>query len=143
MDLSIKLEDTRLYIRVAGLVKTPKGYLFEERKGQYIFPIGGKIKLGETSKEAAIREIIEEIGFVTKELKSRGAIENHYTNMSDGEKVQEICFVYEVEEEFTGQVPGEFVEIQIQDIDKHVVKPLPIVEILKDGTKSFKHIIIK
>lgn len=143
MDLSVKLEDTRLYIRVAGLVKSPKGYLFENRAGKYIFPIGGKIKLGETSKEAAMREIEEEIGFKVSTLKSRGVIENHYTNMSDGEKVQEICFVYEVDEIFTGSIPGEFVEVKIEDLGNHTVKPDAILEILKSEGGSINHLIIK
>lgn len=142
MDLQIKLQDTTLKIRVAGLVKTSKGYLFEknEEKG-YIFTIGGKIMLNESSEEAVKREIKEEIGMDVKEVRLRSVIENFYGVEPD--KVQEICFVYEVEEEFTGTVPPEFLEISSEEIDKNDIRPSSIIEILKSDKDRFKHFTIK
>ena len=72
MDLQIKLQDTTLKIRVAGLVKTSKGYLFEKNQEKgYVFTIGGKIMLNESSEDAIKREIEEEIGMNVKEIKLR------------------------------------------------------------------------
>jgi 8-oxo-dGTP pyrophosphatase MutT (NUDIX family) len=70
MDLSIPIQDTTLYIRVAGIIKTNSGYLFEWDKSRqsYIYTVGGKIKLNETSEEALKREVFEEIGFEFKKF---------------------------------------------------------------------------
>jgi 8-oxo-dGTP pyrophosphatase MutT (NUDIX family) len=142
MDLQIKLQDTTLKIRAAGLVKTSKGYLFEKNEGvEHVFPIGGKIMLNESSEEAIKREIKEEIGMDVKEVKLRSVIENFYGTSPD--KVHELCFVYEVQEEFTGTVPPEFVEVSFEDVDKNNIKPTSITEILKSENNSFKHFVIK
>lgn len=37
MDLSIKLEDTTLYVRVAALIRGVNGYLFEKKVAVVIF----------------------------------------------------------------------------------------------------------
>ena len=37
MDLSIKIQDTTLYIRVAGIIKTPNGFLFGKEEGYKLF----------------------------------------------------------------------------------------------------------
>jgi hypothetical protein len=51
--------------------------------------------------------------------------------------------VYEVQEEFTGTVPPEFVEVSFEDVDKNNIKPTSITEILKSENNSFKHFVIK
>lgn len=141
MDLSITVQDTRVNIRVAGLIKTAKGYIFEKSEKGYVFMLGGRVKLGESTHEAIVREIKEEIGMDSGNLTLRSVIENFYTN--NNEKVQEICFVYEINEVFTGIVPSEFVEVQIDDFKNYDIKPALIVEILKGERDSFKHIVVK
>ena len=141
MDLSIKVQDTTLNIRVAGLVKTTNGFLFEKSKNGYIFTIGGRVRVGESTHEALIREVMEEIGMKAEKVTLRSVIENFYT--SSNEKVQEICFVYEVDNEFTGAIPPEFIQVTVEDIDKYDVRPKPIIDLLKSEKGSFKHIIIK
>jgi 8-oxo-dGTP pyrophosphatase MutT (NUDIX family) len=141
MDLSIKLQDTKVKIRVAGLVKTAKGYLFEKSDKEYIFTLGGKIMLNESSKEAIIRETKEEIGMDVENLSLRGIIENFYGTGDD--KVHEICFVYEIDDLFTGEVPSEFVEVSMEDIQNHDIRPAPVVDILKSEKNSFKNIVVK
>lgn len=135
------IQDTRLNIRVVGLVKTAKGYLFEKSDKGYVFTLGGRVKVGETTREAMVREIKEEIGMESEGLTLRSVIENFYT--SDDKKVHEICFVYEIDEIFSGVVPPEFVEIQISDAGNYDIKPISIVEILKSEKGVFKHDIIK
>lgn len=142
MDLAINLDNKILYIRVAGLVRTEKGYIFSKHKHGYIFPIGGKIKLEESSDEALKREIMEEIGMEVKNYKLIGMLENIYTNVGDGERVHEICFVYMVEDVFAGELTDEFVEVGNKDFANFDIKPKPILKIL-ESKNNFEHIIIK
>ena len=141
MDITIKIEDMTLNIRVAAILKTSKGYLFEKSKNGYLFPVGGRVKLWESSEEAIKREIKEEIGMEISKMKLVSLIENFF--LVGEEKIQELCFVYEAEEEFAGAASSEFIEIRLEDIDKNDIRPSSIIEILKSEKGSFKHFIIK
>ncbi len=141
MDLSIKLENTTLYIRVAVLIKGTKGYLFEKSSKGYIFTVGGKVKLNESSLEAVIREVEEELGFTPKDLNLRATLENFYSN--NGEDVHEICFVYEVGDVYKLDIPKNFIEVAPEDINNHDVRPKPIIDLINNNNTSFKSIIIK
>jgi 8-oxo-dGTP pyrophosphatase MutT (NUDIX family) len=142
MDLSINLDNKILYIRVAGLVRTKNGFIFSNSKHGYIFPIGGKIKLEETSEEALKREIMEEIGMEVKNYRLVGMLENIYTNVGDGARVHEICFVYIVDDVFEGVLSEEFVEVAEEDFSKFDIKPKPILKIL-ESKNAFEHIVVK
>ncbi len=141
MDLSILVEDTIVYIRVAGIIKTPRGFLFEKSKKGHIRTLGGKVMLNETSEKAIKREIMEEIGMQIEELTLCSVIENLYT--TNVEKVHEICFVYKIGACFDGIISEGFIEVPIKDIDKYDIRPSSIVDILKSKEESFKHIIFK
>lgn len=142
MDLSILVEDTILYIKSMAIIRTPKGILFEKMADRYyIFPVGGKLMINENSKEAVIREVKEEIGMDIKDAKLCAVIENFFST-SEG-KQHEICFVYKVDEIFTGPVPEGFIEVAKEDLDKYEIKPTPIVEILKEESDDVRHFLIK
>jgi 8-oxo-dGTP pyrophosphatase MutT (NUDIX family) len=139
MDLSIPIEDTTLYIRVAVIIRTRKGFLLEQSEDGYLFTVGGKIKLNETSKEAAKREVEEEIGMQIEHMTLRSVIENLYTNK--GRKVHEICFVYSVDEFFKGEIPFGFVEVPMSEVDSFDIKPSSISDLLKVTGDEFRHTI--
>ena len=53
---------------------------YDELKQEYYYrPIGGGIEFGETSKEALIREVQEEINAKIEHVKYLGTIENIFT----------------------------------------------------------------
>ncbi|MCX6754516.1 MAG: NUDIX domain-containing protein [Candidatus Nomurabacteria bacterium] len=140
MDLSIPIQDTTLYIRVAGFIKTKNGLLFEQSKdGGYIFTIGGKIKLNENSEEAIKREVMEEIGLKVDDIKLCSIMENLYSKSN--KKTHEICFVYIVNNIFEGDIPKGFIEVKLDDINNFDVRPSSMVKILNDKDTLFKHII--
>ncbi len=141
MDLTTIINDTKLKIRVAGILSTPNGFLFEKSDGDYIFLTGGKIRANETSKQAMKREILEEVGIQVEDLTLCSILENLYK--TDTEKVHEICFVYKTDIVFNGAIPKGFVEVPIENIDKYDIRPSNIVEILKNKDSSFKHFVIK
>jgi 8-oxo-dGTP pyrophosphatase MutT (NUDIX family) len=141
MDLSIKLENTYLYIRVAVLIRSKKGYLFEKSSKGYMFTVGGKMKLNESSLEAVTREVEEELGFIPKDLKLRATLENFYVN--SGEGVHEICFIYEVGDLYDLDVPENFTEITAEDITNYDIRPKQIIDLIKDKDTAFQSIIVK
>lgn len=141
MDLSIHLEDTTLYIRVAALIKTKNGFLFEKSNKGYIYAVGGKVKLNETSEEALQREVVEELGMRFERFALCSVIENFFTKGT--EKVHEICFVYDVQDLFEDPLPEGFIEVALDDLDKHDIRPSVITPLLKEGGGVFKHSIKK
>lgn len=139
MDLSIQLGDTKLYIRVAGFVKTANGFLFEKSNKGYLYTVGGKIALNETSEEAIKRELMEEIGMEVKKLNLVAVNENFFK--IDEKCTHEICFVYSIKDLFVGKLPEGFVEIPLEDIGNHDIRPSSITTLIQEGGKIFKHII--
>jgi len=59
----------------------------------YMIPLGGGIEFGETSEQAAIREVLEEVGAETYGLQLLGVLENLF--VFDGTPGHEIVFIYE------------------------------------------------
>lgn len=91
-DLTIDFDASILNIRVLLLIRYNGGYLFELNTDGYYFAIGGRVKFGESSSEAATRELKEELNYDNVELKLIGVIENFF---QIGEKsVYEVNFVY-------------------------------------------------
>jgi ADP-ribose pyrophosphatase YjhB (NUDIX family) len=60
---------------------------------RYARPLGGGVELGETSEQAIIREIREEINAEICELKLLGVLENLFE--LEGEQRHEVVFVYD------------------------------------------------
>lgn len=61
----------------------------------YLLPIGGGIEFGETSAQAAQREVMEEIGAEIYDLRLLGVLENLFS--FNGNSGHEIVFVYEAQ----------------------------------------------
>jgi ADP-ribose pyrophosphatase YjhB (NUDIX family) len=60
---------------------------------RYARPLGGGVELGETSEQAIVREIREEIGAEVRDLKLLGVLENLFE--LEGEQRHEVVFVYD------------------------------------------------
>lgn len=141
MDLSIKIQDKLVKIRVAGIIKTPNGFLFEKSDKGYIFALGGKVMLGEDSQSALLRELKEEIGMNEFKANFSFIIENFYSTST--QNVQEICFVYNIDTLFTGRIPMELVEVTKDEIEKYQIRPSQLGRILKTGINTVKHFVVK
>ena len=59
----------------------------------YYRPLGGGVEPGETSEEAATREVQEEVGLEIANLRLLGVLENLFR--LEGEPFHEVVFVYE------------------------------------------------
>jgi 8-oxo-dGTP pyrophosphatase MutT (NUDIX family) len=141
MDLSINLENSVLYIRVALLIKSQNGYIFEKSPLGHVFPVGGKIKLNETSIEAAKREMMEELGFEVKNLKFKSVLENFYSK--DDINFHELCFVYETGDVFLEEVGEGFVEISESNIDSLDIRPKIMIDFILGKDNEFSKILNK
>jgi len=69
---------------------------FDPAKQQRFWvPVGGRVEFGETSSDAIVREVREELGAEITDLRQLGVSENLFT--FDGEPAHEIIFVYDAQ----------------------------------------------
>ena len=81
---------------------------FDTIKQDYYYrPLGGGIEYGESSREAVLREIKEELGVEVENLRLIGVLENIF--IYEGQQGHEIVFVFDAE--FTDKSFYEFDEI--------------------------------
>ncbi len=97
-DITLKCDDGFINIRVGAIILKDNRFLMTGNKREdYLYSVGGRIKFGETAKEAVIREVFEETG-VKMEVDRLGFVhENCFigdapSNM--GKPVYEISFFF-------------------------------------------------
>lgn len=95
MDIRFNVKNGIFKCRVAAIINKEDKILVEikENKNYYTLP-GGKLKIGEKSKEAIIREIKEEIQEETIFVKNLDVVEHFYE--SDNKKYHEILFLIQL-----------------------------------------------
>ena len=95
-DLKINIDNVRLNIRVGVIFRHNNKFVIEiSKEGRNSVVPGGRIKINEHSKDALVREINEEMGFVINKnnLSLVKVFENFFKY--DLEDVHEIYFLYE------------------------------------------------
>jgi len=97
VDVRIDGDDGHFKFRVAGVLKHNGKYLFVKMNANdfYCLP-GGHVELGESTEDAALREMEEELGFKVKISKFLGEAQNFYIG-KDQKIWHELGFYYEVE----------------------------------------------
>lgn len=95
----------RFRYRVAGLIiKDDKCLFITSESLKYIYTLGGGVKIGESSEEAIIREVYEELGVKCKVVRLAAIIENFFTGTigvikDDRCHALEFYYILNVEEE--------------------------------------------
>lgn len=97
-DLCVKLDEGILNIRVGAIIiKDNKFLMVENDKFDHMYSVGGRLKFGETTEEAVIREVFEETG-VKMEIERLGFIHENFflgdSVVKQGNIVHEISFFY-------------------------------------------------
>ena len=97
-DMTVQCDDGIINIRVGAIImKNGKILMVGNNRAKYLYSVGGRVKFGETSEEAVMREVFEETG-VKLEVDRLGFIHENYfygdgaTNL--GKLIYEIAYFY-------------------------------------------------
>lgn len=143
MDLTVQIDTSKLNIRVAVILKTHDGYIFCESKQGYYFPVGGRVKINESSLEAAYREVQEELEYDMKTLTLCSVLENFFIHDETNIKVHEFCFIYKCDDIISIELPEFFVELTEQEILEKDIRPILIKDIIAQTPSEIIHHISK
>lgn len=143
MDVSIEIENIKFNYRVAGIIRHQNRILLHKNDDDIFYAIpGGRITIGETSKEALKREFKEEMGINSTKLKFRGIIENFFEY--NKKKYHEVMIVYDVEFDPDSEIYKKDVIKGIEEESKlnFVWKTLDEIENIDLRPKNLKDILI-
>lgn len=146
MDISIDLQDDyRLNVRAAAVITHNNKILVHKdlMAGHYAL-LGGRIAIGEDSKQTVKREILEEMGKEIEIIEYLATIENFFP--WNGRKTYEIQIVYKAEfvdekdkalqetiKNIEGESHIEYEWLDLNNIDEYLIKPQVVKEMLKEN----------
>ena len=159
MDVRIDNEKLNFKFRVNCLIlNNDKVLLLDMNKNGFLCLPGGHVHVGEDTKEAVIRETMEEVGISSKNQKLIAVIENFFSNKA-GKKYHELSFYYLMEDAEIPQdkqsdfhyvehdedklVDLDFKWISLDEVDKYDIRPVALKQILKEKKFDFSHIFVK
>lgn len=156
MDIKLECNDGKFKLRASGIIVSDGKILVHKGKkfDGYCFP-GGHVEIGETTGEAIIREIKEELNLDVKIDDIFCINENIYTN-NDNKVIQEINYYYkllplceidkndfEIIENDKGVIKKhEFCWLPIRDSFKKNLQPIDISNLLIKNFSKNKNILI-
>ncbi len=77
-DMTVPCDEGMINIRVGAIImKDDKFLMVGNKRADYLYSVGGRIKFGETAEEAVIREVYEETG-VKMEIDRLGFVHENY-----------------------------------------------------------------
>ena len=104
-DMCVPCGDGLLNIRVGALIVRNGKMLMVQSCFDYLYSVGGRIKMGETAEEAIVREVLEETG-VKMPVKRLIAVHENYFHGDMpsvlGKLIYEVSFYFEMD------VPDDF-----------------------------------
>ena len=153
--IRMKTDEYNFKFRVAGIIISDNKILtVNTRQDNCLYLPGGYVELGETTEEAIIRELKEELllDFEIKEY--LGVLENYFEVEKRG-KVHEISFYYlmSIPEELNKDdfsliendkgyiINHDFKWISLNKLKSYDFRPKVLVDILQEESKVFNHLI--
>jgi 8-oxo-dGTP pyrophosphatase MutT (NUDIX family) len=141
VDISVFLEDIKLNIRAAVIIETEKGYIFDKDKLEgFYYIVGGRIKINESSENAAKREIKEELGIDIENIKLKAIVESFF--VYDNKRYHEICFYYKHKIHGNIHLPENYFIFTKEEINKEDIQPKIINQIINLKNNEIMHLII-
>ena len=101
-DIKFKEGNDLFNYRVAAVIESNSKYLFQKMPNDMNYTlVGGRVRFMETTKEALIREVLEEVGYdITNDDYHVAEIAENFFDYKDEEgvihKVQTLLFIYKV-----------------------------------------------
>ena len=97
-DMTVPCEEGLINLRVGAIImKNGKILMVGNDRADYLYSVGGRIKFGETSEEAVIREVYEETG-VKLDVDHLGFIHENYfygdVASNRGKLIYEVSYFY-------------------------------------------------
>ena len=97
-DMTVPCEDGIINLRVGAIIMmNGKILMVGNDRADYLYSVGGRIKFGETSEEAVVREVFEETG-VKMEVDRLGFIHENYfygdAESNLGKLIYEVSYFY-------------------------------------------------
>lgn len=153
-DCGFTKENNWFRYRAAAIIVEDQSVLFVgNKKDDYLYSVGGGVKMGETAEDAVQREVFEETG-VHYEIDHLAVIHENFFNQNSsilkGMNCHEICFYFLMKSRgtqelyshsYTGGVKEEMHWIPIKDLDKYKAFPGFIKEFLSTEHCGIEHII--
>ena len=95
MDISYKTESGKFNYRVcAVIISDGKILAMHDERSPYLYLPGGRVKMGETSEDAVIREVREELGIITKIARPLWLNQAFFTEDVDHLRYHELCIYF-------------------------------------------------
>ena len=157
MDIKISTEEGNFKYRVAGILFDKNGRILIQKIANnsfYCLP-GGHVEIGETSLEAAKRELEEELQFPLDVDKPLFLIENIFGNAKN-KTVHEIAIYYKLKSDDCPSKDWEYIEndkgvlkklsfkwVNHEELSKIDFRPQFLKTLLFDGFEHFEHYVVK
>ena len=157
MDVKVKADNIKFKFRVSGIIIEDNKVLVDRYDDKsYCLP-GGYVNVGETSEEAIIRELKEEIDldFI---IDSFVGVDECFFNNRKGVRTQAIDFYYKmsfknkddinnidydrVEDDHGKIVNHHFTWIDLNEVNNNLIRPEQIKDVIVNDIRDFHYIII-
>lgn len=152
--IRMKTKDYKFKFRVAGIIIHDNKLLTVNTKGdENVYLPGGYVELSETTEEAVLRELKEELLLDFEIKQYLGVLENFF-DIENG-KVHEISFYYLMntpdklnKEDFSLTendkgfiVNHDFKWVDLNDLKNYDFRPKILIDILQSDNKVFNHLV--
>ena len=138
-DMCVACNNGILNIRVGAIItKDGKILMVGNERANYLYSVGGRIKFGETSEEAIVREVFEETG-VKMEIDRLGFIHENYFYGDAPSNLGKL--IYEISFFFYMKVPSDFTPISesfTEDNNKEHLRWVSLDEDIKIYPEFFR-----
>lgn len=149
-DIGFSSDAGRFRLRGVGIIiKNGKVLMVHDEKRKYYYAIGGAVRVGEKTSDAAIREVFEESGLKV-EIDRLVLIQENFFEMEDGSH-HEVAFYYLMKDIGDQEISGDRVLdfndeglewLSISKLSNYEVYPRIYNEILKDIPKEIVHLVV-
>lgn len=152
-DINIKIADYILNCRAVAIIENEGKILFQKRENDKFWALpGGKVEVGEPTKETVKRELSEELGIKNFEIDNVNTVAEHFFEFN-GEKFHQYIFGHKVKVdlsewifankyEFKGIEENKKIIFKWIDIDKLDLTPLK-PDFLKEQLKNINKKVVQ